>query len=157
MYYEAGTVLKTHPHVLYDDGVRRIFLYVNGEFSKEDNKDEQTLKNLLRYINESTQANVTDDNTRKLDDIVSHTKARKDIGIKYMKSWERERELKKEGREDLLVELVCKKLRKGMPVSRIAEELEEKETRIQAIVNIAMEYAPDYDVEEITRKALEIS
>ena len=161
MYYEAGTVIKTHPHVPYNDGVRRIYLYANGELSKEGNKDEQTLKNLLRYINESTQANVTDDNTRMLDNIVSHTKARKDIGIRYMKSWERERQLKKEGREegrqDLLVELVCKKLKKGMPVSQIAEDLEEEETRIQAIVSIAMEYAPDYDVEEITRKILEMA
>ena len=161
MYYEAGTVIKTHPHLPYNDGVRRIYLYANGELSKEDNKDEHALKNLLRYINESTQANVTDDNTRKLDDIVSRTKTRKDIGIRYMKSWERERELKKEGREegrqDLLVEQVCKKLRKGMPVSQIAEELEEEEARIQAIVKIAMEYAPDYDVEEITEKVLEMA
>ncbi len=93
MYYEAGTVIKTHPHIPYNDGIRRIYLYVDGEISKEKNKDEQTLKNLLRYINESTGANVTDDNTRRLDDIVKVTKARKDVGINFMKSWEREREL----------------------------------------------------------------
>ena len=100
MYYEAGTVIKTHPYVPYNDGIRRIFLYVNGKLSKESDKDEQNLRTLLRYINDSTVANVTDDNTKKLDDIVKLTKARKDVGIKFMKSWERERELKEEGRAE---------------------------------------------------------
>ena len=67
------------------------------------------------------------------------------------------KEGREEGRQDLLVELVCKKLKKGMPVSQIADELEDDETRIQAIVNIAMEYAPDYDVEEIAGKVLEMA
>ena len=31
LYYEAGTVVKTHPNVEYDDGVKRIFLYVKGK------------------------------------------------------------------------------------------------------------------------------
>ena len=106
MYYEAGTVMKTHPAVTYNDGVRRIFLYADGEPVKEDNEDEQTLKNLLRYINKSTSDNVLDDNTRKLDDIVNSTKARKEIGIKYMKSWERERQLREDGKMELLDELV---------------------------------------------------
>lgn len=106
MYYEAGTVMKTHTAVPYNDGVRRIFLYADGEPVKEDNEDEQTLKNLLRYINKSTSDNVLDDNTRKLDDIVNSTKARKEIGIKYMKSWERERQLREDGKMELLDELV---------------------------------------------------
>ncbi|MBQ7584519.1 MAG: hypothetical protein IJT24_07890 [Lachnospiraceae bacterium] len=36
----------------------------------------------------STEANVTDDTTRKLNDIVVSTKSKKDIGVRYMKSWE---------------------------------------------------------------------
>ncbi len=40
----------------------------------------------------------------KLDEIVRRIKTKKDIGVKYMKSWERERELieagKEEGREE---------------------------------------------------------
>ncbi len=100
MYYEAGTVIKTHPHVPYNDGIRRIFLYVNGELSEEKTEEEQKLRTLLRYIGESTEANATDDNTRKLDSIVKTTKSKKDVGIIYMKSWERERELKEEGRDE---------------------------------------------------------
>ena len=34
MYYEAATIVKTHPHVHYNDGIRRIFLYV-GYYSQK--------------------------------------------------------------------------------------------------------------------------
>ncbi|MCR5391361.1 MAG: hypothetical protein K6E77_11475, partial [Lachnospiraceae bacterium] len=58
------------------------------------------LKNLLQYIRRSTEENITDETTRRLDDIVKATKHKKDVGIRYMKSWELERELKEEGREE---------------------------------------------------------
>lgn len=43
---------------------------------------------------------MKDSNTRKLDDIVRGTKAKKDIGAWYMKSWEREKEIREEGRSE---------------------------------------------------------
>lgn len=100
LYYEAGSIIKTHPNIPYDDGIRRIYLYVDGELSEEADENDKKLKNLLRYIGKSIKANVTDDTTRKLDDIVKNTKSKKDIGVRYMKSWEIEREIKEEGREE---------------------------------------------------------
>ncbi len=64
------------------------------------------------------------------------------------------KESREEGHDEHLVEQVCKKLKKGMPVSQIASEVEEDEPRIQAIVNIAEKYAPDYDVEKIVKDVL---
>ena len=61
---------------------------------------------------------------------------------------------RKEARAEQLVELVCKKLKKGMPVSRIAAELEEEESRIRKIVEISEKYAPDYDVKSIVAELL---
>ena len=61
---------------------------------------------------------------------------------------------RKEARAEQLVELVCKKLKKGMPVSRIAAELEEEESRIRKIVEVAEKYAPDYDVKSIVAELL---
>ena len=100
MYYEAGTVIKTHPNLPYDDGIRRIYLYVNGDLPDGDNDGDKSIRNLLRYINESTDDNATDDATKKLNSIVKSTKEKKDIGIRYMKSWEREKQLKEEGRAE---------------------------------------------------------
>ncbi len=71
--------------VEYDDGVSRIFLYVSGELPENAGDDEKRLRNLLRYINESIDENVTDDNTSRLNNIVRHTKNKPGMGIKYMK------------------------------------------------------------------------
>ena len=43
---------------------------------------------------------MTDDVTGKLNEIVHKIKEKKDVGIRYMKSWEREKELRDEGREE---------------------------------------------------------
>ncbi len=100
MYYEAGTVLKTHPEVRYDDGIRRIYLYTGGELPDDPDEFDKRLQKLLRYIGRSTEDNVTDDATKRLDEIVRSTKKKKDIGVRYMKSWEREQELIAEGKAE---------------------------------------------------------
>ncbi|MCR5209698.1 MAG: Rpn family recombination-promoting nuclease/putative transposase [Lachnospiraceae bacterium] len=100
MYYEAKSMLKTHPDIPYDDGVRRIYLYTDGKLPENPDDSDIKLKNLLQYIRRSTEENITDETTRRLDDIVKATKHKKDVGIRYMKSWELERELKEEGREE---------------------------------------------------------
>ena len=45
--------------------------------------------------------------------------------------------------------MVCKKLTKGKDVSQIATDLDEDESHIQEICNIAQKFAPDYDAEKI--------
>ena len=100
MYYEAGSVIKTHPDIPYDDGVRRIFLYTDGKLPKGAGEAEQALKNLLMYVKNSSEENVTDDNTKRLNEIVKKTKANKYVGIRFMKSWEIIRDAKEEGREE---------------------------------------------------------
>ena len=71
-----------------------------------------------------------------------------------MKSWEWEKELKEEGREEgdlkRLISQICKKLAKGKGISVIADELEEDDTGfIEKIVEIASKCAPEYDIEVI--------
>ncbi len=100
IYYEAGSVIKTHPDIPYDDGVRRIYLYVDGELPEDAGEEDRKLRNLLRYIGKSIKANITDDLTDKLNDIVHRAKAKKDVGVRYMKSWEREKELREAGKEE---------------------------------------------------------
>ena len=100
MYYEAGTTLKTHPQKEYDDGIRRIYLYTEGEMPENASPEDIKLKNLLKYIGNSIKENVTDDETGLLDEIVTDTKSREDVGIRYMKSWEWEKEIRKEARQE---------------------------------------------------------
>lgn len=49
---------------------------------------------------------------------------------------------------------ICKKLKKGMSVTQIAEAVEEDEARVQEIVDVSQKYAPDYDVEKIVQELL---
>ena len=119
MYYEAGTVIKTHPEILYNDGIRRIYLYTEGSIPENAGADEKSLKNLLRYINDSTESNVTDDTTRRLDEIVKFTKEKKDFGVRYMKSWLWERYLREEGRKEGREEGIKEQMRRDK--EKIAE------------------------------------
>ena len=68
----------------------RMDAYITEDLSKEDTGS----------IGKSIKANVTDENTEKLDDIVHKTKAKKGVGVRFMKSWEREKELREEGRKE---------------------------------------------------------
>ncbi len=97
---EAGTVLKTHSKIPYSDGVRRIYLYVGGKLQKDAGDDDKKLQDLLWYIGKSTSENVVDEKIEMLDNIVRKTKADRNVGVRYMKSWEWEREIREEGREE---------------------------------------------------------
>ena len=53
------------------------------------------------------------------------------------------------GREQLLISLICKKLRKGKTAAQIAEETEENFDYIQSIVAEARAFAPGYKEEDV--------
>ena len=50
---------------------------------------------------------------------------------------------------------ICKKLEKGYEIEQIAEILEENESTIRTIVEIAQKYAPEYDTEKILKELWE--
>ena len=53
-----------------------------------------------------------------------------------------------------LVGLICRKLSKGKTPEMIAEELDEDAGKVQHICDVAAKYAPNYNVEKITRKLM---
>ena len=56
-----------------------------------------------------------------------------------------------EGRMQLLIEQVCRKLKKGKDVECIAEELEEEVSVIRDICEVASVFAPEYDGEMVAK------
>lgn len=61
-----------------------------------------------------------------------------------------ERRIGKEiGKEIQIIDLVCKKLKKGKDASTIAEEVEEDQAYVETIIGVAGKYAPAYDAEKI--------
>ena len=59
-----------------------------------------------------------------------------------------------EGALESKIQLVIKKISKGMSVSQIADILEEEEESVQRICDIAADMAPNYDIVKI-REELE--
>ena len=99
LYYEAGTQLRTHPAVPYEDGIRRIYLYADGKSNLTGAAGEK-LESMVRYIRYSDREHVVDEATAELDTIVHETRTNKEISMVYLRALERERELKEEGREE---------------------------------------------------------
>ena len=67
----------------YNDGIRKIFLYIDG---KNGGSDE--LKKLLLYIKQSCFENVTNDKLKRLHNGVEEIRNNSTIGVKYMQMWE---------------------------------------------------------------------
>ena len=57
------------------------------------------------------------------------------------------------GYKRCLIDKICYKLRKGKNAETIAEELDEDFERINAICNIAAEYAPEFNDREVFNDA----
>ena len=57
-----------------------------------------------------------------------------------------------EGEEKKLIELICKKMKKNCSAEEIADLLEEDKAKVETIYNTALNFAPDYNIEEIWKK-----
>lgn len=77
----------------YDDGARKIFLYTKG---KEGNPS-QKLSDMLKYIEKTTNNNVTNQDIESIQQLVERVKRKKEVGINYMKSWEVDKMVREEG------------------------------------------------------------
>lgn len=54
------------------------------------------------------------------------------------------------------IKIICVKLQKSQTIEQISDALEENPKNIEKIVTIANEYAPNYDVEEITKRYMNL-
>ena len=72
-----------------------------------------------------------------------------DIEVQREEAREEGRE---QGEEFKLITQIIKKLKKGKPIDRIAEDLEENPEVIEKICAAAEKFAPDYDLEKIYRE-----
>ena len=103
MIYHVKNIVEEIPEMNYNDGIRKIFLYTDGE-----NGGSDELKKLLLYINQSCFKNVTDEQLEKLHHGVEEIKNNSTIGVKYMQMWEIVELEKRESRAEGLAEGVAK-------------------------------------------------
>lgn len=166
MIYTISSKCEEIPDLPYDDGAKTLFLYTKRI---EGNPPEE-LKKLLRYMEHSSAENADTLDLRELHEMVTEVKCDRKVGLTYMKAYEFEQRLLRQGEkiglergekiglergeEKKLLSLVIAKVNKGMGVPEIADALEEDEQIISRLVQIVNRHAPEYDPEKILEEAL---
>ncbi len=87
MVYTIQNHCTEDPKIPYNDGARKIFLYTKGT----EGNPSQSLKDMLKYIQKTTDDNVTNQDIASIHRLVHKVKLKKEVGINYMKSWEIEK------------------------------------------------------------------
>lgn len=96
MVYTVKNSCVEEPDLLYEDGARTVFLYTGG--IKGEPPEE--LRQLARYLEESTAENAKSAGLARLHEMVMGVKSDKEVGLAYMKSFEIERRIRNEGRAE---------------------------------------------------------
>ena len=96
MVYTVKNQCVEAPNMEYEDGIRRIYLYTKGT----EGNPSQELRDMLKYMENSIAENVTNADIRAIHEQVDAVKRDKEVGVQYMKSWEREMLIREEGKEE---------------------------------------------------------
>ena len=79
MLYTVKNCVEEFPELMYNDGVKKLFLYVGGKLG-----GTEKLKSLLQYFSDSNTRNVTDADLEHLHSIVENAKHNQEVGKRYM-------------------------------------------------------------------------
>ena len=93
MVYTIKNGCVEAPELPYEDGARTIFLYTKGT---EGNPPED-LRELLNYMEHTSKENAKTESLQRLHEMVTAVKRDGKVGLTYMKSFEIEERIRKEG------------------------------------------------------------
>ena len=128
MRYTIQNQCMEDSSVPYDDGAKKIFLYTKGT----EGNPSQELQDMLKYIETTTEENVTNKDIETIHQLVEKVKRRKEVGIRYMKSWELEQIYRSEAKEEGLTEGRKEGLAEGLEQGR--------EQGIKALISICRDF-----------------
>ena len=128
MRYTIQNQCMEDSSVPYDDGAKKIFLYTKGT----EGNPSQELQDMLKYIETTTEENVTNKDIEAIQQLVEKVKRRKEVGIRYMKSWELEQIYRSEAKEEGLTEGRKEGLAEGLEQGR--------EQGIKALISICRDF-----------------
>ena len=125
MLYTVKNCVEEFPELIYNDGVKKLFLYVGGELG-----GTEKLKSLLQYFSESDTQNATDADMEHLHSIVENAKHNQEVGKRYMTLQDMIDYEKKESFEDgvaLGIRALISSLKDlNIPTEQILEQLMQK-------------------------------
>lgn len=163
------------PKMEYEDGAATLFLYTKGVKGVQND----ALKQLLHYMEESCLKNAVNDDLKEVHRMVEVVKTDSGTSISCVRLMEKLERSKTEGevkgraegkaegkaegeaigktkgkREELITR-VCKKMKLGQSLEKIADDLVEDVAAIEPIYSAAEQFAPDFDPEIIIQKLVE--
>ena len=92
MVYTVKNQCVEDAGILYEDGATKIFLYTKGT----EGNPSQSLRDMLKYMEDTTAKNITNEDIHTVHEFVEKAKHRKEVGINYMKIWEEKYLMRKE-------------------------------------------------------------
>lgn len=95
MVYTIQSKCLEEPDMPYDDGAKSIFLYTKG---KKGNPPEE-LKQLLQYMEHTTKENARNESLQNIHQMVDIVKQDGEVSLEYMKAYEREQMLLRQGKK----------------------------------------------------------
>lgn len=95
MVYTIKNQCVEDREVSYEDGAIKMFLYTKGT----EGNPSQNLSDMLKYIEKSTESHITNPEIGRIDELVREIKENEEVGVSYMKSWEREEYIRRAGVE----------------------------------------------------------
>lgn len=132
--YTFDSRCREVPDCILKDGAVRIFINTKGTNHEDISEEFRIFLQYLEDTRSEVLQNVSSVNLKKLHERVCEVKASEKVGVKYMQAWEEVYYAKQDGREELLIEQIKKKLAKGKTVEQISEELEEDWESIQEYI-----------------------
>lgn len=99
------------PDMPYEDRQITIFLYTKGKYAPS-----QELSDMLKYIENSREENVSNPSLQRMSDMVRETKRDRTVGAKFMMWWDYEADMKRHAREEGLEEGRKDGLREGISI-----------------------------------------
>lgn len=162
MVYTIKNSCVEEPEMPYDDGATTIFLYTKGRVGVPSGE----LEAFLKFFEKTREENVVNEDLWEIENMVNHAKKDRKAGIDYMKYYEEQAMTRrmgisrgleigrKEGKTEVLVSQIIRKLQKGYLPEQIAEILEVDLENVREICEAAQKYAPGYNEAEICREIL---
>lgn len=96
MVYTVQNACVEDPSMPYEDGAKTVFLYTKGKIGIPS----EELKQLLTYMEQSTEVNATNDMLKGMHRMVEVVKHDEEVSVEYMRKMEEEDMLMMMGREE---------------------------------------------------------
>ena len=84
--------------------------------------------------------------TKELIKIVNNERERKVVNVEM---WSAMKEFLEGGKQEQIIEIIIKKVKKGQELSTIASEIEEEEQDVKSLYDAVVAEAPDYNMDKI--------